>query len=106
MNLIKIIKTNVMPILGLGIAAGLTTVSLTSANTDQRQNAENEYWFEVTNGQPGQEIAQPDPNCPKIQNPDCARLYNEQDTELNSENERVVIPGHEANYVDYRSKTM
>jgi len=33
MNLIKIIKTNVMPILGVAIAAGLSTWSLTSANT-------------------------------------------------------------------------
>lgn len=106
MNLTKIIKTNVLPMLGLGIAAGLTTVSLMSANTIKKQTASEEYWFEMTGGQPGQEIEQPDPNCPKLENPDCARLYNEEDTELTPSNERVVISGHESNYVDYRTKTM
>lgn len=106
MNLTKIIKTNVLPMLGLGIAAGLTTVSLMSANTVKTQQAEGQFWFEVTSGQPGQEIEQPDPNCPKLTQPDCARLYNEEDTELTPSNERVVISGHESNYVDYRTKTM
>jgi hypothetical protein len=44
MNLIKIIKTNVMPILGLAIAAGLSTWSLTSANTTK--SADPMDWYE------------------------------------------------------------
>ncbi|KKO92450.1 hypothetical protein AAW12_04935 [Sphingobacterium sp. Ag1] len=106
MKIFKIIKTNVLPILGLGIAAGLTTVSLMSASTIKKQTASEEYWFEMSGGQPGQEIEQPDPNCPKLENPNCARRYKDEDTELTPSNERVVISGHESNYVDYRTKTM
>lgn len=106
MNIFKIIKTNVLPMLGLGIAAGLTTVSLMSASTVKTQKAEGQFWFEATNAQPGHQIEQPDPNCLKLTQPDCARLYNEEDTGLTPSNERVVIPGHESNYVDYRSIIM
>ncbi|WP_367331738.1 hypothetical protein [Sphingobacterium multivorum] len=44
MNLIKFIKTNVMPILGLAIAAGLSTWSLTSASTTKY--ADPMDWYE------------------------------------------------------------
>ncbi|WP_426792319.1 hypothetical protein [Sphingobacterium sp. WOUb80] len=44
MNLIKIIKTNVMPILGVAIAAGLTVSTLTSAGIDKSEKQTDPYY--------------------------------------------------------------
>lgn len=44
MNLLKIFKVNVMSILGIGIAAGLTVSSLTSAGIDKTEKQTDPYY--------------------------------------------------------------
>lgn len=44
MNLLKIFKVNVMSILGLGVAAGLTVSSLTSAGIDKSEKQTDPYY--------------------------------------------------------------
>jgi|GEM_PF-5197172 len=64
MNLIKIIKTNVMPILGLGIAAGLTTVSLTSAGSKENTVKPATYIYHLdANGNIGALVEPNPPEC-------------------------------------------
>ncbi|WP_140938677.1 hypothetical protein [Sphingobacterium lumbrici] len=100
----RFIFKNAMPLIALGIASASYLMMSFGINPEK---ADDQFWFEVnSSNQPTQVLEEgPDPECETLEEPDCAKLYNEEDTEGTGSN-RTVIPGHEANYVNYVSKIM
>lgn len=94
---------NAMALVALAIATGSYTLMSFGL---ENSNVQQDPWFAVdANLQPTNELPTgPDPSCETLASPDCAKQYNEEDTEMTSEGRRV-IPGQENNFINHVSLT-
>jgi len=97
----QFILKNAMAVAAMAIAAG--SYGLMSFGAE---NIQQDPWFAVDeNLEPTHELPTgPDPSCTTLATPDCAKQYNEADTEMTAEG-RKVIPGREGNFINYVSLT-
>ena len=98
----KFFKKNAMILVALGIASG----TLMSFNILEKSAIlEDQYWFEMdaSGNIPTDEIPSPSLLCKKEVLKNCARQYNESQTELIGD-ERHVLPEEIDSPVDWRTR--